>query len=74
MAPARIAQHGAGRAYRHCGRHGVQESGYSTASRPAAAASVSAFLAKQKRITRSSRPSAKKADTGIAATPASWVR
>lgn len=38
-----------------------------------AAASVASFFAKQKRITRSSRLSAKKADTGIAATPVSRV-
>ncbi len=38
-----------------------------------AAASVASFFAKQKRITCSSRPSAKKADTGIAATPVTRV-
>ncbi len=47
---------------------------YSAASLVQAAASVASFLAKQKRITCSSRPSAKKADTGIAATPTSRVR
>lgn len=41
--------------------------------RSQAAASVASFFAKQKRITRSSRPSAKKADTGIAATPVARV-
>ena len=42
--------------------------------RSQAVASVASFLAKQKRMTRSSRPSAKNADTGIAATPISRAR
>lgn len=42
--------------------------------RSQAAASVASFFAKHRRTTRSSRPSAKKADTGIAATPISRVR
>jgi len=45
----------------------------SVCSRSQAAVSVLSFLAKQKRITPSSRPSAKNADTGIAATPTSRV-
>lgn len=62
------------RCERDMGRSSLARAPHQTCCRRShAAASVASFFAKQKRMTRSSRPSAKKAETGIAATPVSRV-
>ena len=64
---------GRGTGSEKCSTHPRRTPRYTARRRAQAASSVSSCLAKQKRTTRASWPSAKNADSGIAATPTSRV-